>query len=107
MNAMLDPSIVVASTQGRAFSRHCAFEGPDRSTASSHGCLILNVDAGLAQADSRTCRNHHHGTARSRQITQITYPRDLHRPVQTPTVATRNYIVSTTRNCALPLIMRA
>jgi hypothetical protein len=46
MNAMLEPRIVAARIHGFDLSAHGPASVPDRITASSHGCLILNVDAG-------------------------------------------------------------
>src|SRR5215831_1450066 len=40
MNAMLEPRIVAASTQGRTFSAQTAAPDPACITASSHGCLM-------------------------------------------------------------------
>jgi hypothetical protein len=42
---MLEPRIVAASTHGLDLSAHGAPSIPDWITASSHGCLILNLDA--------------------------------------------------------------
>jgi hypothetical protein len=50
MKAMLEPSMVAASTQAFALSGQGLSAIPDRITASSHGCLILNLDARKAQS---------------------------------------------------------
>jgi hypothetical protein len=53
MNAMLEPRIVAASTQGRDLSRHGFPRLPALIVASSHGCFISNVDAHGLRTDSR------------------------------------------------------
>jgi hypothetical protein len=45
MNAMLEPRIVAASTHGLDLLEHGSPELADRITASSHGCLMINLDA--------------------------------------------------------------
>jgi hypothetical protein len=46
MNAMLDPRIVAARTQGRHFSAQGASGLRALIEPSSHGCFISNLDAG-------------------------------------------------------------
>jgi len=46
MNAMLDPRIVAASTHGLDWSAHGEPGVADRIIASSHGCLMIDPDAG-------------------------------------------------------------
>lgn len=43
---------MAASIQGRDAVLHGAAAVPDRITASSHGCLMQNVDAHTSQLDS-------------------------------------------------------
>jgi hypothetical protein len=54
MNAMLEPRIVAASTHGLALSAHGESEVPDRITASSHGCLMINLECSSVRNDSRS-----------------------------------------------------
>jgi hypothetical protein len=55
MKAMLEPKIVAARTHGLDLPAHGVSRIPDRITASSHGCLILNLDAhGVRTIPART-----------------------------------------------------